>query len=206
MPQAGGLFQVLVSSQGSSTVSVFSATAGQATATFLAPLAVNNVSSNSSFAGAFLIPTSSLRLASLSDSQIAIAGLSLSSFSSLNNLGFSTTITAALVAVEGNSYSTVAVLDFGTQQDDESGDGRGRMPWLSNRYPIGDQSPLKRFVIGLDEAIEKYRRNTDESHHSEDDPAPQKDVWTEDLFHRSRPFRAPTRHPSQISSLCCARF
>lgn len=53
----------------------------------------------------------------------------------------------------------VAVLDFGSQQDDESGDGRGRMPWLSIRYPIGDTSPLARFVIGLDEEL--IKRGTD---------------------------------------------
>jgi hypothetical protein len=124
-------------------------------------------------------------------------GLSLSSFLSQSNAAFTSASTAALVAIEGNSYSTVAVLDFGGQLDDESGDGCGRMPWLSMRYPIGDTSSLTRFVIGLEEVILEYRQDTEEAHINVDAEAPANDPWSEDLFHRQRSPRSPIRDPNE---------
>ena len=118
-------------------------------------------------------------------------GLSLSGFSSLGNLAFTEAISAALVAVEGDTYSNVAVLDFGTQKEDLSGDGRGRMPWLSDRYYFGDTSPLTRFVIGLEDALRGFRIDASESLHNDETEAPLRDPWSEDLFHRRPPSGSP---------------
>ena len=64
---------------------------------------------------------------------------------------------AVLVSVEGNTYLSVPILGFGSENGEEADRGEGRMPWLSTRHPIGDSSPLTRFVIGLDEALRDYR-------------------------------------------------
>ena len=37
------------------------------------------------------------------------------------------------------------------------------MPWLSAEHPVGDTSPLTRFVIGLDEALRDYRGSEEAS-------------------------------------------
>ena len=151
LQQAGGQFQVLVSSQGSSIVSVFASAGSVGTTT--TPIFVPSASSNGSqapagFTMSFAINLVPVTSSSVSESSSGRLGLSLSSFSSQGNLLFTAASAAALVAVEGNNYSTVAVLDFGSQQDDLSGDGRGRRPELSSRFPVGDTSPLTRFVIG----------------------------------------------------------
>jgi hypothetical protein len=159
---------------------------------------VNSSQSGASFSIAFVNFSNSATVGSFNTSVSVAAGLSLSSFSSRNNLVFTTTSTAALVAVEGNSYSTVAVLDFGSQKDDESGDGRGRMPWLSTRHPVGDASPLARFVIGLDEALNVFRNEADRTRRTDDVEAPKKDPWSEDLFQRPRPARRPAR-PANVN-------
>ena len=89
-----------------------------------------------------------------------------------------------LVSVEGNTYLSVPILGFGAEND-EVGNGEERMPWLSAEHPVGDTSPLTRFVMGLDEALRDYRgseesllpRNLGSSH----------DPWNEDLFYRHLP-------------------
>ena len=193
LQQGNGSFRVLVSSQGSDTVSVFAAAAVQPIQFFI-PIAMNNSQSSASFTTAFTNFSTFVNSNSLSGSLSATTGLSLSSFFSGNNFVFTATSSAALVAVAGNSYSTVAVLDFGSQRDDDSGDGRGRMPWLSTRYPVGDTSPLGRFVIGLEDAIQGFRRDRNESRLSDDAEAPTNDPWHLDLFQQPRPARTPARN------------
>ncbi len=191
--QTSGQFQVLVSSQGSNTVSVFAAAPTVQPIPFFFPIAVNNSQSSASFNPAFSSFSAFLTSTSFSSSISATTGISLSNILSGNNLVFTSTSSAALVAVAGNTYSTVAVLDFGAQRDDDSGDGRGRMPWLSTRYPVGDRSPLAQFVTGIKEAINEYRGDTTETPASRDDGAPRNDPWNVNMFQRTRPARTPAR-------------
>lgn len=186
--QASGQFQVLVSSQGSNTVSVFAAAAVQPIQFFI-PIAGNSSQSSASFNPAFTNFATLLNSTSFSSSISATTGISLSNILSGNNLVFTATSSAALVAVAGNTYSTVAVLDFGGQRDDDAGDGRGRMPWLSTRYPVGDRSPLAQFVIGIKEAINEYRGDTTETPASRDESAPRNDPWNVNMFQRTRSTR-----------------
>jgi hypothetical protein len=88
----------------------------------------------------------------------------------------------------------VAVLDFGSQQDDDAGDGRSRMPWVSNLYPIGNLTPLVRFVIGLNESLDDFRSKSDEPQQMDDAESRRKDPWNEVLFHRPPPARTPARN------------
>jgi hypothetical protein len=201
LQQPSGQFQVLVSNHGSDAVSVFSASVVTLPPVFILPTASNSATSTTVFA--FFSPSTSTVTTSVLST---VVGLSLSGFTSQTDLAFSSTSIAALVAVEGNSYSTVAVLDFGSQQDDTSGDGRGRMPWLSTRFPIGDVSPLARFVIGMKEAIDQYRGESKSLRDAEDSDTPRNDPWNVDLFHRpgTRPKRVrksepPTTAPEQRS-------
>jgi hypothetical protein len=96
---------------------------------------------------------------------------------------------AVLVAVQGNSYATVAVFDFGSQVADDEDVGR-RMPWLSQRYPLGDTSPLTRFVIGQTEAVQQYLGGKD-TRLGENNEKPAGDPWDEDLFQRRPPVLPP---------------
>lgn len=189
--QASGQFQVLVSSQGSNTVSVFAAAAAVQPIQFFIPIAVNSSQSSASFNSAFTNFATLLTPSSFSSSPGATIGISLSTFLSGNSVVISALSSAALVSVAGNSYSTVAVLDFGAQRDDDSGDGRGRIPALSTRYPIGDTSPLARFVIGIKEAISEFQGDTTETPASKTDGAPRNDPWNVNLFQRSRSTRTP---------------
>jgi hypothetical protein len=96
---------------------------------------------------------------------------------------------AVLVPIQGNSYATVAVFDFGAQPADEAGGG-DRKPWLSLRYPLGDTSALTRFVIGQTEALQQYLGAKDERLRENND-SPSGDPWDEDLFHRRPPLLPP---------------
>jgi hypothetical protein len=230
---ASGL-QVLVSSQGSDTIFVFTA-AGAATGPTaggvgLAPILESNgpisevnsqsiqtgqqvavaagqlasapptglVSSTLSSTGS--TTTATLGGSSSGGSVASAASGSLGSAAglSLGNLGSPTATStvangaAVLVPVQGNSYATVAVFDFGSQTADDSDSG-GRMPWLSLRYALGDTSPLMRFVIGQLEALQRYLASRD-ARLNEDNEAPLRDPWNEDLFYR-RPIvpRPPIR-------------
>jgi len=89
-----------------------------------------------------------------------------------------------LVSVEGNTYLSVPVLGFGAASD-EAGNSEERMPWLSAEHPIGDNSPLTRFLMGLDEALRDYR-GWEESLPSRS-LGPSRDPWNEDLFYRHLP-------------------
>ena len=116
-------------------------------------------------------------------------GFSLGDFSSLGNGSAKGTGDAVLVSVEGNTYLSVPILGFGSENGDEADDGEGRMPWLSALYPFGDTSPLTRFVIGLDEALRDYRGS--EEAPLLRSPGPSHDPWNEDLFYRHLPVQPP---------------
>jgi hypothetical protein len=104
---------------------------------------------------------------------------------------------AVLVPVQGNAYATVALLDFGSgDDDDQPDDGSRRMPWLSARYPLGDTSPLTRFVIGLEEAIREYR-GAGPAPLKDGDLVPGNDPWREDLFFRRPPLRPPVEQDEE---------
>jgi hypothetical protein len=131
--------------------------------------------------------------ASVSVSVGPVTGLGSSPGLSLGGLlapgtGSGTAEGAVLVAVQGNTYTTVAVLDFGSGGDDE-GSG-GRLPGLSSRYAIGDTSPLTRFVTGQEEALREYR-GSEAARPEESDAAT--DPWAQDLFQRLQPPPSPAR-------------
>jgi hypothetical protein len=191
-----GQFQVLVSSQGSDTVSVFATASVTQSIPIFLPF-VPATSNSSTLSSSFFNGAGGFGLSALSNTVNVALGLSLAGFSTTGSLVFTTTSSAALVSVEGNSYSTVAVLDFGSQQDDTSGDGRGRMPELSSRFPIGDTSPLAKFVIGLNGLIEDYRDEAKESELMDDEEDPEDDPWTTDLFFRQRRLHKPERDPAE---------
>ncbi len=174
----GGQFNVLVSSEGSDTIYVFAqvASAGEGGGTIVTNPALPALNSfqpptlsatGQSFsvtAGAIATGASATAAAATSSSASTSSstasvtattsvGMSLGSFSSLGNRSSSDVGATVLVAVEGNTYLSVPILDFGSSVDDEAGAGRARMPGLSGMYPFGDTSPLTRFVIGLDEAL-----------------------------------------------------
>jgi hypothetical protein len=194
---ANGSFNVLVTSQGSDTIFVFAqggtataagagATGGPALASFSTGAASGGsatqvvaltASVNAAGAASTSASTSSSASAAASTaSATGAAGISLGQFTSSVNASARGTDTALLVPIEGNAYLSVPILGFG--HDDEEGreDGQGRMPWLSERYPLGDPSPRTRFLIGLDGALEQDRGVEDEG------MGPAQDPWNEDLF------------------------
>ncbi len=203
-----GLFDVLVSSEGSDNLSVFSLggavavggvapSAGGAslptlnafqpaavTPSQLVVLATNATATSASAAAASASASATTSSGAVSATATSAVGLSLGGFSSLNSGSSKGTSDALLVSVEGNTYLSVPILGFGAEND-EVGNGEERMPWLSALHPIGDASPLARFVIGLDEALKNYRG-------SEDASLPRavissSDPWNEDLFYRHPP-------------------
>ena len=212
--KANGNFDVLVSSQGSDTISVFSLGGAAAAASAAASAggvslpALNSFQPALASSGAqFVILTSTTTATSasatsasastsastssgaLSATATSAVGLSLGGFSSLGNRSTNESGEALLVSVEGNTYLSVPILNFGPGQGDEPGMGEGRMPWLQALRPFGDTSPLTRFVIGLDEALRGYRG-------SDDDAVPGnarqlRDPWNEDLFYRRVPVQPP---------------
>ena len=210
--KANGNFEVLVSSQGSDTISVFSLAA--ATAAAVTPSAAgaatssfNSFQTSAATAGSqFVILTSnssatsaaatsssassssSTSSAALSVSAASTVGLSLGGFSSLGNRSTGGTGEAILVSVEGNTYLSVPVLDFGSDQGDEQSASARRMPWLSTLYPFGDTSSLTRFVIGLDEALRDYRGTDDLPLGNSGQSV---DPWNEHLFYRRLPVAPP---------------
>ncbi len=206
-----GSFDVLVSSQGSDTLSVFSLggeISGAVTSSSggVSPPSFNSVQSPTAGGGAsqFVILTSSTNATSASTAAVSAStssastssgalsatatgatGLSLGGFSSLGNRATKETGEAVLVSVEGNTYLSVPILNFGSENGEEGGMGEGRLPWLSIAHPFGDTSALTRFVIGLDEALRDY-------HGSEEAPLPRNagrshDPWDEDLFYQHLP-------------------
>jgi hypothetical protein len=122
-------------------------------------------------------------------------GLSLGIFSSLGNGSTSADASTVLVPVQGNTYLSVPILDFGSGGDHEAAEGERRMPQLSGMHAFGDTSSLTRFVIGVDEALREYR--------GWDEETPAKgtsrfnDLWNEDLFRHHQPFPAPAVGPEK---------
>jgi hypothetical protein len=131
---------------------------------------------------------------SVSTTVSATAGISFNSVVSHETSVSSGAGEADLVPIQGNTYATVAVLDFGFAQDDDLITG-GRMPWLSTRLPIGGLSPLTRFVIGQQEALQDYRGGR-EARATEDKEALPIDPWNEDLFQRRPPLLPPIHDPA----------
>ncbi len=193
----GGKFDVLISSQGSDTIFVFAperssgashqspehteppgsgaaiSAFGASTKANVADSAIDSLSGGAS---------GSANATAAAASANSAPGLSLSSFSSPEGT-ISGTATAVLVSMQGNAYSTVAVLDFGSEQDEEAAGGVARDPSLATRYPIGDTSAITRLVIGQDEALREFRRQADAAIR-EAGLAPLADPWREDLFFR----------------------
>ncbi len=71
------------------------------------------------------------------------------------------------------------------------------MPWLSTLHPIGDTSPLTRFVIGLDEALKAYPGTAEDPLLKSSGPFP--DPWSEDLFYPHLPVQPPVLGPGTDS-------
>ena len=218
LAKANGLFDVLVSSQGSDNLAVFSVggeisgggvtpspggislpsfnalqspaiTPGQ-----LVVLTASTIATSASATAASTSGSASTSSGAVSATATSSVGLSLGGFSSLNGGSSTGTGEALLVSVEGNTYLSVPILDFGAEND-EVGNGEERMPGLSAEHPFGDTSPLTRFVIGLDEALRNYR-GSDES------PLPRdlgssRDPWNEDLFYRHLPVQSRVPGPEK---------
>jgi hypothetical protein len=202
-----GLFDVLVSSQGSDTISVFdvggalpepgtpsaggpsTASLGStAVATQVVVLTSNAIAASAPQTAASTSTSASTSSGSLSTAVTSTVGLSLGSFSSLGNGPAQGADDAILVRVEGSSYISVPILGFGSE-DEDADNGEGRMPWLSTLHPFGDTSPLTRFVTGLDEVLRAYRGSEDAP--ALRSPGPSNDPWNEDLFYRHLPVQPP---------------
>jgi hypothetical protein len=222
LAKPNGLFDVLVSSQGSDTLFVFSLSATpsepvtpsggglspptinsfqapSATSTQVTLVAVNaNVSTTSvSALGTGNSTSSNSGLSSATTS--SAVGISLGTFSSFGTGPARGTGEALLVSVEGNTYLSVPILGLGSEDEEEAGRGEGRRPELSTLHPFGDTSPITRFVIGIDEAVEDY-------HGSEEGPLLRhpdaaQDPWNEDLFFRHLPVQPPLPGQAQDSPL-----
>jgi hypothetical protein len=203
----GGQLNVLVSSEGSDNIFVFSQVAASeggggalpggssppalnlvqtptlssASAGSTFALATTAIATSASSTAATTSTSTSTSSASVSSTATASVGLSLGGFSSLANRSTTGNDSTVLVPVEGNTYLSVPILDLGSGNDDEGGAGERRMPWLSGKFKFGDTSALTRFVIGLDEALRGYRGANDSPRSigagALDDP------WSEDLFH-----------------------
>ena len=206
-----GLFDVLVSSQGSDTIFVFDlagafsvtstpSVGGASPPTFSSfqaptitanPVVVSTATATANAASASQTAVSASTSASTSSGSLSATatstvGLSLGNFSSsLGKSSTEETDDALLVSVEGNTYLSVPILGFGSEIGEEAETGEGHMPWLSDLYPFGETSALTRFVIGLDEALRDYRGSEEALPRRK--PGPSNDPWNEDLFYRHLP-------------------
>jgi hypothetical protein len=217
---SGGQLEALVSSQGSNTVFVFalsgaatetgggsgtdSGSTGQPGGSRLGTTPSSTTTDTtlvqtSGFSGSNSLTTISLAAAPTSTAgavSISVTGSVpgaapsgfVGQFASLNDANS----TAVLVPIQGNSYSTVAVLNFAAASDDDSGNGASRQPGLSMRYAVGDTTGLGKFVMGLDDAVKLYRSQEGERL-SQPADAPGNDPWIEDLFQHQTPTRLPIR-------------
>ena len=221
--KAGGQLSVLVSSVGSDTIYVYAQSAASEgaggpipTEGSPSPGGLNFQSPGASVSNAFANFTASALVtataasgastsastsassssASVSSASATSVGLSLGTFSSGRafNSGASGTV---LVSVEGNTYLSVPILDFGVGSDEEAESGSGRMPWLSGMFNSGDKSPLSKFIMGLDEALRDYRGLQDLPAVRE--PGSSRDPWSEDLFQPLSP-GLPSRSVSPMRS------
>jgi hypothetical protein len=256
LPTSNGHFEVLVSSAGSDTVSVFAQAAvvpnpqpgglavpiqggqrqaaGQETtggstlaatvpavvpgsggAANAVPITVSAAAPVTVSTGSFSAPvgvstglalggssvSEPISVASVSSSAVLSSGSSAftsasSSVVTLESAAFTTTTTTVLVSIRGSTYSTVAVLDFGSPLDDEPASGSEYRPRVTTSYTIGDTSPLTRFVIGLEEAVRSYRGSEEPRMPADREGAP-RDLWSEDLFHRRLPSPPPMQEPQE---------
>ena len=218
LKSASGSLDVLVSSQGSDTIYVYAtagaltpgtftpsggtlATAGAPSAAAgsffnLAALLLSNSSESGSAESSAAASTSSASTAVATTASAGVTpGMSLGGFSSMLSTLFEGASVAILVAIQGNAYSNVPVLEFGTGYGEETIAGAGRMPGLSAMYPIGDTSPLWRLITGIDEALGNYRRSVESTLPAAF--APSHDPWNEDLFWpRSAGSRVPAPNPA----------
>ena len=105
----------------------------------------------------FARPSISTSSASVSSTATSTVGLSLGDFSLLANRSTGATENNVLVSVEGKTYLSVPIIGLGSAEDDEGGGGERRILEPSGKFNFGDTSPLTRFVIGLDEALQVYR-------------------------------------------------
>ena len=183
---SGGGLEALVSSQGSDTVFVFAlgvagrdlgggsgsdsgvsgqpgsnrgnASTGQTTDTVVTLTLTSNASALNALTSNLLAAGPASTGGVLANSVAgSVPGLALSGFLGENNPVLETNGTAVLVPIQGNTYSTVAMLDFGAQGDADFGRS-GRHPELSMRYAVGDTTGLGQFIMGLEEAVKQYRQ------------------------------------------------
>ena len=222
LARSNGVFDVLVSSQGSDNLSVYTlggaiasggvtpSPAGASLPTqtdfqppTATPAALVVLTSNATAASASATAATHEQLGrrrasgALSATATSAVGLSLGGFSSLGNGSSRGDGDAVLVSVEGNTYMSVPILNFGAEND-EVGQGENRMPWLSALHPLGDATPLTRFIMGLDEALRDYR-GTDQRSFPWGPPSAH-DPWSEDLFQRHLPADAGTFGPEKDGS------
>ena len=211
LARSNGVFDVLVSSQGSDNLSVYTlggaiaaggvtpSPAGASLPTqtdfqppTATPAALVVLTSNATAASASATAASDEQLGgdelggTFGDRHFG-RGVIPGGFSSLGNGSSRGDGDAVLVSVEGNTYLSVPILNFGAEND-EVGQGENRMPWLSALHPLGDTTPLTRFIMGLDEALRDYRGSKEPSLPWQ--PGSGHDPWSEDLFHRHLPVRA----------------
>jgi hypothetical protein len=206
LQKAGGQLEVLVSSQGSDTIFAYASGAGSRSG----PVAESGQASSASLPAIDFFYSTALPVtyalgsgagegaaaAGASSAVVAavtVAAPSVTTFTSLENLGIAADTSAVLVPVQGNAYSTVAVLGLGTLNNVERGDGAGRNPALSVGRSFGDTSPLTRFVIGQDDALNQHRGSTGTRLGVPGRDAA--DPWRADLFFRSRPWQPPIVGP-----------
>ncbi len=203
----GGQLNVLVSSEGSDNIFVFAQVGSQevgggvlpggaspptlntvanptlssATASATFTLLTSAITTSASATTSSASTSASASSASVSSTSTASIGLSLGGFSSLGNRSTLGNADTVLVPVEGNTYLSVPVLDFGFGTEGDDGNGQHRMPALSGKYNFGDTSAVTRFVIGLDEALRGYRGANDLTPSIGAGSLEQ--LWNEDLFH-----------------------
>ena len=163
----------------------------------LALLSSSVIATSASATAASASTSTSTSSGALSVTATSSVGLSLGGFSSLKSSSSSGNEEALLVSVEGNTYLSVPVLGFGAEND-EVGNGDRRMPWLAAEHPVGDTSPLSRFLIGLDEALRNYRGTDDAT--LPRSTGRSDDIWNEDLFFRHLPVPPQTVAPEKESS------
>jgi hypothetical protein len=212
LQKANGQLEVLVSSQGSDTVFAFAAGpksgsvtegtesgAGAGLAIFVTvPVSLNGAtpgglggadsgaSGGGSVAGAAAVAA------------VAVAP-SVATFTSFDIAATGADSSAVLVPVQGNAYSTVAILGLGALSDDERGAGANRNPELSMRRPVGDTSALMRFLTGQDEALNLYLYlSSIDRRFGEPSPDAANDPWRENLFFPNRPWRPPAVRGERI--------
>jgi hypothetical protein len=215
-----GHLQVLVSSQGSDNIFVFSAAgstptgvvpggtgstggstgvgttsvlAGQSAASVASQFSAVATAGSAASAGS---GTGGAAAASPGTSPAApAAALGTTTGTSLGGVlgyaGNETAGSAVLVGIQGNTYATVAILDFGSHHEEElSGT---RQPGMGSRYPLGEVSPLMRFVTGQEEAMQQYR-DAQGTRLPQPGDGPGHDPWNEDLFHWREPVRPPVHN------------